>query len=79
LYNGVILLVTVFVKTYTSLHYLAFFTLSSLTTILFVYIDDIFPSVFTNGVSDRKFWLVKSLQYTDGKNLLVFAKFLVMN
>lgn len=81
--SNVIISVTVFVRIYTSLHYLAYFTLFILTMILSIYIDDIFTSVFINEVSDRKFWLVKSLQYTDGKNLLVFlfvfAKFLVMN
>jgi hypothetical protein len=81
--SNVIISVTVFVRIYTSLHYLAYFTFFILTMILSIYIDDIFTSVFINEVSDRKFWLVKSLQYTDGKNLLVFlfvfAKFLVMN
>jgi hypothetical protein len=35
-------------KSYTSSYFLAFFILSSLTTILLVYTDEMFLSVFTN-------------------------------
>jgi hypothetical protein len=50
----IILLVTAFVKTYTSSHYLDFFIPYIPTIILLVYTNDIFPSVFTDEVSDGK-------------------------
>jgi hypothetical protein len=42
---------------------LVFFIPSILTAILLIYTDDIFLSVFTDGVNDEKIWLVNITKY----------------
>ena len=70
---GVIMSVIVPVKTYTPLYCLTFFTLFISTTILSVYIDEIFLLIFTDEVSDRKFWYVKIIAIYQQETLIYIS------